>query len=751
LKIKRLSRLVILVIFILTSGSIFVSSDLQFDYDFEKFFPKGDPESTFFFDFRDSFRSDNDFVIIGAKREAGVFDHDFLSQVDALSDSLKNLRHVESVYSVTNFKEPIISGGVPFSRPILDFSSTENIARDSARLVTRPEYIGTFISPDLKSVGIQVLHKEYLSKLECDTLGKTVQKLVRSFGFEESHAIGRCIGQDIYISMMQSEMVLFMGLSMLMIVIFLVIAFRSWWGVWVPLMVVLLAIVWNLGVMYLLGQKIDVMLTVLPTIIFVVGMSDVVHIISKYFEELRSGLQKMEALKIAFKEIGVATFLTSLTTGIGFLTLMTSTIEPIRNFGLYTAIGVFLAYILAFSLLPAILALRKAPEMRTTNPREVFWTRWMHHGLRWVLGHKRAVLIGSAVVIGVGIWGASQIEVNNFILEDLKEDHFLKQEFDYFGDNFAGARGVEVAVLFEDSATFYQLETLQELAEVQRYLETVYGIGSFFTPITALSGMNRTTSGGSDAQFRLPETQAELDKLFRKAARVKGRNPIDMVYSPDNQWARMAGKMPDLGKQIYDEKDRVFEAHMAANHPNAPFSITLTGTGHLIDLNNEQLSSTMLKGLAIAFVIIGIIAMLMFRSWKMVIISLIPNVLPLLLIAGFMGFSGIYLKASTAIIFTIAFGIAVDDTIHFLSKFRLELSKEKHWLYALKRTYISTGKAIVVTTLILCAGFLSLVFSEFLGTFYIGLLISMTLVFAVLSDLVLLPVLIILFFRKKKS
>jgi len=727
-----------------------VSSELQFDYDFEKFFPQGDPDSAFFIEFRESFRSDNDFIIIGAKREAGIFDRKFLAEITMLADSIENLKYVESVYCAINFTEPIISGGMPFSRPILDYSTEEKMLRDSARLITRPEYIGTFISPDLKSVGIQVLHKEYLSKSACDTLGRDVQQLVYSYDFDESHVIGRCIGQDVYIDMMQHEMLLFMGLSMLMIVIFLVIAFRSWWGVWVPLMVVLLAIVWNLGVMYLLGQKIDVMLTVLPTIIFVVGMSDVVHIISKYFEELRSGLTKMEALKIAFKEIGVATFLTSLTTGIGFLTLMTSSIEPIQNFGLYTAIGVFLAYILAFSLLPAILALRSAPAVRTTNPREVFWTRWMHNALRWVLGNKSTVLIGSIAIIAFGIWGATQVEVNNFILEDLKEDHFLKQEFDYFADNFAGARGVEVAVLFEDSSAFYELETLQEMTEIQTYLEDVYGIGSFFTPITAISGANRTLKGGADKHFRLPESQEDLDDLIGKIAKLSGQNPMDLVYSPENKWARMSGKMPDLGKQIYDEKDRMFEEYLAQNHANAPFTITLTGTGHLIDLNNEQLSSTMLKGLAIAFVIIGFIAMIMFRSWKMVLISLIPNVLPLLLIAGFMGFSGIYLKASTAIIFTIAFGIAVDDTIHFLSKFRLELGKDRHWLYALKRTYISTGKAIVVTTLILTAGFLSLVFSEFLGTFYIGLLISMTLVFAVFSDLILLPVLIILFYRKKK-
>lgn len=749
MRIRLLSRLTIAVILIVTLGSLFFTSGLRFDYDFEKFFPQGDTESKFFFEFREAFRSDNDFVIIGARREAGIFDADFLVKVDSLTNALKELNYVESVYSLTNFKEPIISGGVPFQRPIIEYDTPEKLARDSARLVTRSEYIGTFISEDFKSVGIQVLHDEYLAKLPCDTLGFEIQDLIRSYDFEECHAIGRCIGQDIYIDMMQREMLLFMSISALLISIFLVVAFRSWWGVWVPIITVILAIIWTLGVMYLLGQKIDVMLTVLPTIIFVVGMSDVVHIVSKYFEELRSGLPKMRALKIAFKEIGIATFLTSLTTAIGFLTLMTSSIEPIQNFGLYTAIGVFLAYVLAFSLLPAILALRKAPAIRTTNPREVFWTRWMHTSFHWLIRKYKLVLVGFIGLISLGIWGATEVEVNNFILEDLRDGHFLKQEFDYFGRNFAGARGVEVAVLFDDSTSFYQLSTLEEMEEIQTYLVEEYGVGSFFTPITAISGINRSLGGGSDSLFCLPSTQAELDNLIKRASRNKSRNPLAFIYSPENQWARMTGKMPDLGKQVYDAKSEAFYKYMEEEHADAPFTIKLTGTGHLIDLNNEQLSSTMLKGLAIAFVIIALIAMMMFKSWKMVLISLIPNVLPLLLIGAFMGACGIYLKASTAIIFTIAFGIAVDDTIHFLSKFRLELAKEKHWLYALKRTYISTGKAIVVTTIILCAGFLSLVFSEFLGTFYIGLLISLTLLCAVLSDLLLLPVLIIMFFRKK--
>ncbi len=176
----------------------------------------------------------------------------------------------------------------------------------------------------------------------------------------------------------------------------------------------------------------------------------------------------------------------------------------------------------------------------------------------------------------------------------------------------------------------------------------------------------------------------------------------------------------------------------------------LTGTAHLLDLNMSYLSKSLVSGLLFAILLVALIMGILYRSLKMVFVSLIPNLIPLLVIGAIMGFFGINLKITTAIVFTISFGIAVDDTIHFLSKFKLELNKGKSVPYALKRTMIGTGKAIVLTSGILCSGFLLLLFSDFLGTFYMGLMISVTLLFAVLADLFLLPVLILFFFGNKR-
>ncbi len=272
------------------------------------------------------------------------------------------------------------------------------------------------------------------------------------------------------------------------------------------------------------------------------------------------------------------------------------------------------------------------------------------------------------------------------------------------------------------------------------------------SPAQIVKQANYYAHNGNTAFQRIPETEGELSKLVRNIEKYDKEGIWKLVYSDSIHAVRLSGKVGDFGRSTYRSLNDSLDQFLADHTPaSLPFTYEVTGTAHLIDLNNEQLSITMLQGLAIAFLVIALIVGLMFKSLKMVIISLVPNVIPLIAIAGIMGYFGIYLKVSTSIIFTIAFGIAVDDTIHYLSKFKIELSKGRSWQYALKRTSISTGKAIVVTTLILCGGFLTLIFSEFMGTFYIGLLIGLTLIFAVLADLVLLPVLIIAFFHRKKK
>lgn len=750
---ERLSKFALLAIFLLTCTAAFLSSQLGFDYNFENFFPENDEETEYYKYFREQFQTDNDFLVIGLVNEEGVFDQDFLEKTDSLTQVLKTVPDITTVTSPTELQEiirdPLL--GQVFERPLLRLDQPEYYPADSTRIYDNGEFVGSFFSKDGKALLIQARHTEFLSKEGCDTLAFNVQEVLRNSGFPEYHVVGRSIGQEYYVNLMQTELMIFVSISIVLVIIFLIIAFRSFWGVWVPITVVLLSIIWTLGLMQITGKKVDLMLTILPTILFVVGVSDVVHIISRFFEAMREGMTKLEAIKITFKEIGLATLLTSVTTGIGFLTLLTSSIRPLSEFGLYTAAGVFIAFILAYTLLPAVLVLSRPPKVVEKAPQKIFWNRRLLRAFMWTINNRILIFVISIVIAAVSIWGITKVEVNNFILEDLKDGDPLKEEFGFFEEKFAGARPFELSLkLKNDSLSFFDREILLEMEKVDEYLMNEYGVGDVISPVRIIKTAWRTWKGGNNRFYEIPPQQKNIDRLVRLFSNSQFQEFSSFYLNEKEKLARVSGKLDDLGSLVFIEKDKEFMKWASENIDPSLLELRVTGTAKLIDSNNKYLATNMINGLIIAFLVIALIAGIMFRSLKMIIIALIPNIFPLIMIGGIMGLSGIYLKVSTSIIFTIAFGIAVDDTIHFLSKFRLQLGAGKPLLYALKRTYISTGKAIIVTSIILCGGFLTLISSDFLGTYYVGLLISLTLLFAVIADLFLLPVLILFFYRKPK-
>jgi uncharacterized protein len=531
-------------------------------------------------------------------------------------------------------------------------------------------------------------------------------------------------------------------------VVFLFVAFRSGWGIVIPTLVVLISITWTMGFVKLIGNDLDLMMTILPTIVFVVGMSDSVHVLTKYMQELRNGREKKDAIRYAFKSIRLATFLTALTTSIGFLTLMLSNIEPISNFGLYTSVGIMLAYGLTYTMLPAILILAKPKRMMDFAMNEDFWTRKLHRSLRWLLRHRRRVMWSGLGVLALSLIGISLIKVDNLMLEDLRDNHPLKVEFRYMEEDFSGCRPFEAAIVVHDPSRLTDLDVLQKVDTIERFLGERYGVGTLWSVNTLIKTAHRTMNGGLDSFYILPDTQEEVDRLVRFMKREPLKELSSLYISADSGWLRISGKLADLGRMHYDSLNVQLQ-ELADRVAADDFDIQVTGTAQLIDLNNELLVENMVWDLLLSVLVIGLIMGFVFSSWRMVILTILPNLFPLLIVAGIMGFSGIPIKVSTSIIFNIAFGIAVDDTIHFLARMRTLLGTGLSLPYAIKRTFLTTGKAMIVTTLILSGGFLTLVFSDFLGTFYIGFLISLTLFVAIVAELMFSPLIVMYFYHKK--
>jgi predicted RND superfamily exporter protein len=310
-----------------------------------------------------------------------------------------------------------------------------------------------------------------------------------------------------------------------------------------------------------------------------------------------------------------------------------------------------------------------------------------------------------------------------------------------------GLKPFEMSIELKDkNKSIYDYEVLTELNKIDSFLLTDYELKQCASVIQILKISNRTEHGGIPDYYTFPD-ETDAASFIRQFEKFDRNGLLNLFVDSTKTFARFSSSSGDEGRYATNEKNVRFDAFFKTEVDTNLISYRLTGTGHLLDRNMGSLSANLTQGLFLAVIIIALLMGFLYRSFKIMLIALVPNVIPLIMLAAILGFFGIQLKVSTAIIFTISFGIAVDDTIHFMSKLRLELNKGQSLLYAIKRTYISTGKAIVLTTLILCSGFLLLIFSDFLGTFYVGVLISLTLFFALLADLLLLPVLLLLFYK----
>ncbi|MDZ4751532.1 MAG: efflux RND transporter permease subunit [Flavobacteriales bacterium] len=745
----------IVILFALTLVTVFCIvrvTHLRFDYDFEKFFPVGNEESDFYFDFRSKFETDNDFVIVGVVREKGVFNAEFLAKVDSLSTTLKQTENIVEVLSPTDLKEVVRDPALGFfiRKPVIDWENPESYPSDSAYIMSSDLYAGSFFSKDGKALAINMKHTQGLSKQDCDKVADDIQSIVNSFGFEETHIIGRSLGQKIYVEMMASEMTIFVTISFFLTLLFLFIAFRSFWNVAMPTLVVLTSIIWTLGAIELMGKDIDIMLTILPTILFVIGISDSVHILARYIELLRSGKEKVEAIKGSIRDTILPTFLTAITTSIGFGTLIFNGIEPISNFGLYTSLGVMMAFIISYAMIPAGLYLCPLPNISSPLSKNDFWTPKLHVAFLWVLRKRKRILWGALIFTATCIAITTQINVNNFMLEDLDNDHFLKQEFKFVEDKFSGARPFEMAIMLNNENDIWDIKVLTELDRFDSHLRKEYGVGNLFSLPMLIKTIHKAMNGGQSQYFSIPTDPEELEKIKKLAERKDFAQALNLMVNKEEKLIRFSGKVADLGRAHFDKVNSELEQLYKEMNVDA-WNYKVTGTAHLIDYNNSYLVENMIWDIVLSILSVALLVGLLFYSFRIALLSLIPNIIPLIGLSAFMVVAGIDIKISTSIIFSIAFGIAVDDTIHFMGKLKLLQQRGYSKNYAVKRTFISTGKAIIMTSLILCAGFVSLIFSSFMGTFYVGLLVTITLIIALVGDLLLTSVLVMLFAKENKK
>ena len=752
--LRRLAYLTLLALALLTGLAGYYASQLRFNYNFNDFYPAGDPDLDYYQGYTRRFGNDNDYLLLGVEAAPGetVFAPRFLAQVDSLTRLAARLPHVLSVTSPTTLSNPVVEGVGVYNLPYLHPQETARRAQDSTLIFQTPGLVGNVFSFDARAVALVLQLSPDLKKPPGDSLLAGLHGGLARVGvpMARAHFAGRLVAQSVFVDRLQWELVVFMSLSVLLVTALLWLTFRTWWGVVLPLVVVLGAIVWGLGIMGACGVSIDLMTALLPLMLFVVGMSDTIHIISRYVSELGYGAGKKQALRVTIRESGFGSGLSALTTSIGFFTLMTSTIRPIHNFGLFTGIAVLLAFALSFTLLPAMLVLLRQPALREPRRHGHDWDGVLGRLFSGVLRQRRGIYVASGLLLAMSIGLATRVHINSSLLDDLSKNDPVRRDFAFFDTHFAGVRPFELELKPVGGRGIYDPAVLAQTERIEHYLTDTFHLRFAASPATLVRAARKALHGGELAEYRLPTDSVELRALTARLRQLRKRPEFWALALPDGTAGRLTGRMADVGSIRADALNGGLQQFLRTSVDTMVLRTRLTGSSNLIDKNNEGLTLNMIQGMAIDVLMVTLIVLALFRSVRMTVVVLIPNLLPILLVAGVMGLCGVNMKVSTSIIFTIAFGIAVDDTIHFISKLRLTMGHEPSLFRAVRHTYLLAGKAVVVTSLILVGGFCTLLFSSFDGTFYVGLLIGLTLLFGVVAELTLLPLLILAFYRGRK-
>jgi predicted RND superfamily exporter protein len=746
--LKRTLNLSMLLITGITIWLIWAGSGLKFDYNFEHFFPVESDDAEFYYAHREQFGSDNEFLMIGIREPDGILTKNHLTRLDSLDKQIRKVDHVKQVVSIANTEIPVINSFGVISIPAIRYDTDSLLNADLQNLSEQNQFEGSLISPDKKALCIYVRHDELLPKPASDSMLTAITQLVEKAGFTEARITGKVKSEIAYLNKTRYELIIFMSVSALLVVVFLWFTFRNIWGVVVPVSVVLLSIVWTIGIMTVTGKAIDIMIILMPCILFVVGMSDVIHITSQFYEKVEEGLDKFEAIKVALKEVGFATFLTCVSTMVAFLTLNTTSIQPIRDFGTYTAIGVAIAYVLSITILPWILIRVKNPDQFKIHTVNVKWDRFLRKLLLKVYRYPLHIAFGTVIILGLSAWGISRIEINNSVLDDLDEDDPIKQDFVFFDDHFGGVRGFEMSVQTNDKSSLLTWGHLKELEKLEKYLRDSAQVGAIVSPVQLVKIFNQATHDAEPEWFKMPNNEEEFNLLIQKVKPYLNDKQVRLIVNRTLNQCRIAGRIKEKGSKAVQVKNAKIENWLKSNSSNE-LAYRITGSSDLIDKSNLYLTQNMLEGLSLDVAVLMLIIGLIFKSWRMMLLSVLPNIIPLFVVGGLMGWVGVEMKVTISIIFSIAFGIAVDDTLHVLSRLKVELDKGYSLPMAMRITFLSTGKAMILTAMVIASGFSTLMLSDFKSTFYVGLLISLTLIIALIAELVLMPVLVIWIYGKK--
>ncbi|MGB7392830.1 MAG: MMPL family transporter [Pricia sp.] len=740
-KILALKKTLLTVFILLCLGSAFSLGQLKFSFDFGQFFPEGDEDLIFYRQFTKEFGTDDNFLLVAVKNHPTVFERDFLERFHKLCQNANTFPYVTESQSLTTLSYPLKTSFGYIRLPIIHRENPQKYIADLQKIKEDGLFVNALIDEKATSLVLALETEDKLDHDQSIKLLAAVRRELDNNGLNNYHLLGRSYFYEALVSMQKNESI-FTGVAALaLITLTLFLVYRRIVVVLVALVSVSAALLLFLGLLSVLGKELNAMAVFYPILLLIVGTSDVIHIVDNYLYKLGTGFSKQDAILSTLREVGRSTLLTSVTTAIGFATLLTSKSSSISEFGINAALGVLVAFVTVVFLTSILITWpRKSLVLPKKNASD-FWDKGLARINRFTKTRHRSILYGSLAFALLCIVGITEINTNYQIKESLPTGSTIAGDFEFFQRNYSGFRPLEVAVSAKKNKKVTDFPLVRETEKVVQHLKARPEIQNVRSANTLYKAIHKAHHLNKSDSFVLPPDPATL-KSYKRDARKLARKQWEKFVNPDETKTRIRARVLDIGTDTLNGMYAEIRKFINTETDTAQVDFRLTGSGVLLDKNSFYIRESLMQGLLMGLLLVALVMALLFRNLKMLLIALLPNLLPLLFAGALLGFFGIPLEAMISVVFAIVFGIAVDDSIHFLGRYKIGVDKGLDKEEALRVTFLETGRALIITTMTLFFGFLILLFSVHAPSVTIGLLVSVTLLAALVLDLLLLPVLV---------
>lgn len=724
-------------------------------YDFVKLVPSDDPEMVYFQNFLKTFGEDGNLMVIGIK-DSTAYQLDKFTKLHQLSTTIAQTEGVNEVIALSNLKyiykneEKKEFEYVPlFTEMPTDQATLDSLIGFAKQIKL---YDGQIWNTQNGAMMIAVaINKSYFASNRREALIEGIVNKAEKFASETNikvHFSGVPYIRTVISKSTKQELSKFLILSLGVTVVVLFLFFRSWQPVVFPVLMIGMVIVWVMGTLGLFGYKITVLTGLLPPILVVIGIPNSVYILTKFHQECVKTGDKTKALINVISKLGIVTLMTNLTTAIGFVTLVTTDISILKEFGIVAALNIIATFGISLIFLPAVFSYLPTPAGKSVAHLNFSMMKGILAGIViLVTKHRKkvfAIAISLAVIFGYGAWN---IRAVSYMVDDLPQTSRVIQDLQFLEQNFKGVMPLEIIVDTGKPKATRRPEVLAKIDSFQNYLQSIPYITPPVSVVTFLKAANQAYFSNNPEDFKVP-SRRELTFVQRYIPKQGTVTTMTNAFiDTAGQNIRISLKVADLGSA---RMDSLVDKHIAPTakklFESGNMKVHITGTTLLFMKGNEYLIANLKQSLVFAICLIGLIIAVLFKNIRIMLISITTNMLPLLITAGLMGYLGIPLKPSTALVFSITFGIAVDDSIHYLARYRQELwAHHFNVLEAVQIAIRETGTSMIYTSLVLFAGFVIFTASDFGGTIALGALTSTTLLIAMITSLILLPSLLIAF------